>query len=161
MGKKLDWLPSKQMNWSFARKEFPNAEVLSLETGYKRSYQGNAYESYKKSSTNIFPVDFVRDELERKDWVLGVEINGKAKAYPMSMLTENDRIEDTVGDTNIRIKFDENSQLATVTDVETKNPIPSVRSYWFAWQAFYPDTLVCESESDENRPEELKPIESP
>lgn len=44
----------------------------------------------------------------------------------------------------IRVDDDQSADSITVSELETGNFIPVVRVYWFAWQAFYPDTLVWE-----------------
>lgn len=38
---------------------------------------------------------------------------------------------------------------SVVTDADGKE-IPSVRAFWFAWFAFYPDTEIFEVGSDED-----------
>lgn len=150
VGKKMDWLASEQMTWAAAKTNFPSAQVLSLETGYPKNYDSEAYVEYKNSPRNSFPVKFSRDELERKAWVLGIEINGTAKAYPIEALTRAKRLQDEMSLTRLSVIYDPETQFASVTNRETGEPIPSVRSYWFAWQAFYPETEVWGGNQHQN-----------
>ena len=116
--------------------------MLSLETGYNKHYDSEAYVEYKNDPRNTFPVKFTRDDFERKAWVLGIEINGRAKAYSIASLAEVKQVDDQIDQTKSSITYDAETKLASVTNLETHEPVPSVRSYWFAWQAFYPDTTV-------------------
>jgi len=149
-GKKLGWLASKQMTWAAAKEKYPNAQTLSLETGYQKKYDGEAYASYKSSPRNSFPVNFNREELERKAWILGIEINGIAKAYPIKELVGTKRIDDTINHTKISVTYDADSRFGSVVNRETNEPVPSVRSYWFAWQAFYPETEIWGGDQHQN-----------
>ncbi len=71
--------------------------------------------------------------------MLGTIVNGEAKAYPLDNLPPGKTISDIVGGQNIQISFDPVTRTATATDDNGKT-IPAVLVYWFAWQAFYPQT---------------------
>lgn len=55
--------------------------ILSTNTGYNRSYDVNPYGSYPTHPTINFPINFADDRLHPKERVLGIIVNGKAKAY--------------------------------------------------------------------------------
>ncbi|RKE04942.1 DUF3179 domain-containing (seleno)protein [Marinifilum flexuosum] len=55
--------------------------ILSTNTGHNRSYDINPYGSYPTNSTINFPINFADDRLHPKERVLGIIVNGKAKAY--------------------------------------------------------------------------------
>ena len=77
-----------------------------------------------------------------KEWVVGVEIDGVAKAYPFSELKKAGApIGDQVGGRTITVRFNQKSRSASVIDVDG-SPLPSVMAFWFAWYAFHPDTHV-------------------
>jgi hypothetical protein len=137
----LEWLASEQMTWSEWQQKFPNGKVLSTQTGHVRDYDQMPYAGYENRSDAIFPVPAYRKELPRKAWVLGVVVNGAAKAYPLAGLPRNETVSDTVGGTEMRITLKGHSGTATVTD-SNGQVIPAVRVYWFAWQAFYPETSL-------------------
>lgn len=150
VGRQLDWLASEQMTWAAAKTNFPSAQVLSLETGYQKNYESEAYVEYKNSPRNSFPVKFSRDELERKAWVLGIEINGTAKAYPIEALIRAMRFQDEIGQIRLSVIYDPETRHASATNRDTGEPVPSVRSYWFAWQAFYPETEIWGGDQNRN-----------
>ena len=77
-----------------------------------------------------------------KERVLGIEIDGRFKAYPFAELAKTDgEIQDRLGVTPFVVRFDAEHGNARAEDVQGR-PIPAVVGYWFAWYAFHPDTLV-------------------
>lgn len=138
----LTWLPSTEMTLGAWRAANPGGRLLSTRTGHGRDYSREAYTRYKRSAETMFPVPFARTELKKKDWVLGVIVNDVAKAYRFEDLerAEDGALSDQVGDTPIRIRYADESGAAEVTKAGSGEPIPHVRLYWFAWQAFYPET---------------------
>ncbi|MBD3225299.1 MAG: DUF3179 domain-containing protein [Caldithrix sp.] len=138
-GAELTWLPSEHLTWKAWREKYPNGQVLSTDTGFDRNYGGEAYASYFASDETMFSVPHKRKELANKAWVVGVIINGQAKAYPVEELPSNKTIKDRIGDLDIELRYDANKRLHEVVSAGGQT-IPSVMAFWFAWQAFYPDT---------------------
>jgi hypothetical protein len=90
----------------------------------------------------MFPVGSVRKDLFAKERVLGIEINQKAKAYPLEWLRANPGIlNDRLAGMPIQIEVNSEGEVVAVRD-ETVNSIWSTFAYWFAWQAFHPKTEV-------------------
>ena len=141
LGEELVWLPSEHLTWKAWREKYPEGEVLSKETGHHRNYGGKAYASYFSSDTTMFPVPHTRTEFANKAWVIGVVIDGAAKAYPVEMMPDGKEIQDRVGQQQITISYDAEKRFPQVSAIGGE-VIPSVMAFWFAWQAFYPDTEV-------------------
>ncbi|NQV31060.1 MAG: DUF3179 domain-containing protein [Phycisphaeraceae bacterium] len=141
VGKALPWLPSEHLTFKAWREKYPKGQVLSTDTGVRRNYQANAYASYFASDKTMFPVPHTRRELSNKTRVIGVVIGGKAKAYVLTDLSTGKAIQDTVADKQITVRYDTEKQFPQVAH-RTGDPIPSVVVFWFAWQAFYPDTAL-------------------
>lgn len=135
----LKWLPSQHLTWKAWKTKYPNSKVLSLDTGYNRNYNASPYSSYINSDDVMFPVPKNRDDLSNKAWVVGVIIDGVAKAYDVSKLPNKKEIKDKIGKTDIIIKYDKKTNHPIVT-TKDKKEVASVLVYWFAWQSFYPDT---------------------
>ncbi len=90
----------------------------------------------------MFPVGKVRLDLSAKARVMGVEIDGAAKAYPLERLKKRSGIiADQVGQTQIFIEVNPDGEVVAVRNA-SQEMIPHMFVYWFAWQAFYPDTLI-------------------
>lgn len=143
IGKNLTWLPSEQLTWHAWRDKYPTGQVLSTDTGFNRQYASQAYASYFNSPNVMFPVPNFRNELKDKSKVLGIIINGIAKAYPIKHLQQNNDFSDSIGASKITITYDDKKKLASVEDIKG-NAIASVEAYWFAWQGFYPNTLLLQ-----------------
>jgi len=81
------------------------------------------------------------DVLEPKEWVAGIRLNGQAKAYHIEGLPKNQWVDDQVGDTSVRVHYSPKTESfqAETADGET---LPVVHAFWFAWQAFYPETKL-------------------
>jgi hypothetical protein len=141
-GKNLSVLPSSRMKWGTWRKKHPETVVLSTETGYHRDYSTDPYEGYYRIGSLMFPVGNVRRELSLKKRVLGIEINNAARAYPLEELARRSGVHnDRLGGQDIRIEVDAEGQVIAVKDHKGQ-PVPHIFAYWFAWQAFHPQTSV-------------------
>jgi heme/copper-type cytochrome/quinol oxidase subunit 2 len=71
--------------------------------------------------------------------VLIYRLNGQAKAYPVEKLPADGVVSDMVGGTPVRVSYAPKSRQPRVVDAKGEN-VPYVLAYWFAWQAFYPET---------------------
>lgn len=144
-GARLTLVPMIHTTWEAWKKEHPKTLVLSTDTGFKRDYRQDPYESYAKSSQLMFPVGNVDERIPPKDFVLGIEYNGISKAYPFSELERSpNSFSDSIGSEKVTIKYDSSSRTARIRDTGGKD-LPSVVAYWFAWAAFYPKTEVYKS----------------
>lgn len=141
-GTELEVIPSTVISWRVWKRRWPQTLVLSTETGYQRNYGVDPYQGYYRALGIWFPVGKVRKDLGAKEMVLGIEIGGEAKAFPLSELKKHPgTIEDEVGGKGIRITVGRDGEVTGVHD-RKGNPIPSTFGYWFAWQAFHPETRV-------------------
>jgi len=142
VGRKLKKLPAERTTWKHWLKNHPQTKVLSTDTGYHRDYNLDPYEGYYRTLGIMFPVGDVRKDLAAKEMVLGVEVNGAAKAYPLSLLKRNSGVlKDKIGEYPVKIVLSKEGQVENVQDHQART-IPVIFAYWFAWQAFYPDTEV-------------------
>jgi hypothetical protein len=139
VGKKLAWLPAAQMTWRAWREKHPQTLVLSTDTGYARDYAHDPYAGYERAEGVMFPVPFRNRALGNKELIAGIVVNERAKAYPLSSLPS--ALDDPVGGQTVRIFYDAKAKSVAATDADG-NKLPVVIAYWFAWQAFYPDTAV-------------------
>ena len=138
----LEWLTSEHLTWAACKAKYPQGEVLSTQTGAQRNYSGSAYASYEQSPDTMFPVPTTRTELPKKDWVVGVIVDGVARAYPLKSLPPGQTVRDESNSAALEITFHPATQLAEVRRVESGEVLPSVKVYLFAWQAFYPETAL-------------------
>lgn len=142
-GVPLTALPVTHTSWQAWRKAHPETLVLSTQTGHARDYSRDPYGGYGEESGLYFPVGPRSDRFHPKEWVLGVEVNGRFKAYPFSELAKSGqrKIRDRFNDRTILIRFDPVNQSATAHGTDGRQ-LPAVPGFWFAWYAFHPETEV-------------------
>ncbi len=145
VGTKLTQVGSSRIKWKTWKKKNPETLVLSTETGYNRNYARDPYEGYYRVGKIWFPVGKVRKEMPPKTRILGIEINGRAKAYSLEQLQkQKGEIRDQVNNLSLRIILNEDGEVVTVRDKDG-NPVLHIFAYWFAWQAFHPETSIYTS----------------
>ncbi len=138
-------VPVVHTSWADWRRRHPATDVLSTETGFERDYTRNPYEGYDRVQQLLFDVQHRDDRFPLKEWVLGVRINGSAKAYPFSVLARaadpTGELIDTVGGESLRIRYDREHRTAEAFDANGRL-LNGITAFWFAWVAFHPDTAV-------------------
>lgn len=128
--------------WSDWKNREPGTLVLSRDTGYTRDYTTDPYQGYELSDELLFRIRHQSAVFHPKERVIGVEIGGKAKAYPFVELGKTrGEVGDTVGGRRITIRFDVTHRTGAVFDA-SGTEIPSVVAFWFAWYAFHTDTAI-------------------
>jgi hypothetical protein len=140
-GERLEAIPIANTTWSAWRAEHPDSLVLSRNTHYSRNYDRDPYAAYADDEALMFPVRFRMHGKHPKTRVLGVEIDGQARAYPLTAFPETGqhRLEDELAGKPISILIDAEAQSGRVLDAQGEE-ITSLIAYWFAWFAFHPDT---------------------
>ncbi len=141
-GTHLKLLASTHTSWEAWKKKYPHTKVLSEKTGFRRPYDRDPYQGYESNSRLMFDVNLRNSKFHPKEKVIGIEIEGGAKAYPFSELGKvASPIKDVFNKTPIQIHYDGKTKTAVVRDSKNKE-LPSVVGFWFAWYAFHPKTKV-------------------
>jgi hypothetical protein len=114
-GEKLKPLQSMFTKWDTWRKLHPATKVLSSGRAGLFSPLRDPYESYYRSAdTGIIPTRISDKKLYPKEYVLGLVINDKAKAYPFSVLSQQPVINDTFQAVPLLVVFDAESTTAII-----------------------------------------------
>jgi hypothetical protein len=125
-GSQLTFLPTSIISWGQARQNYPDAKVLSRETGYNRNYGRNPYTGYDNVNSSPFLYDGppTPGELPAMARITTVDINNDAVAYPNDALQSLRVINDTVGGKDIVVFWEEglasaldSSEIASGEDV--------------------------------------------
>ena len=147
-GTRLNLLSSTQTTWGAWKKKYPETFVLSTKTGYSRDYDRDPYEDYYSSRSVMFSVGKLNSRYRPKEQVIGVELDGLAKAYPFSELAKmKSPFKDTIGKKTVWVEYDSKSRTATIKDISGKE-LPSVVGFWFAWYAFHKGTQVYSTQKN-------------
>lgn len=137
-------LPTIHTTWANWKQLHPSSSVLSIDTGYKRSYSKDPYGGYEQSRLLYFPVtNKAPARYHPKEKVLGLTLGKTYKAYPFIELNKNNKstFTDVVNENSLTIHWNKSEKTGYVTNVQGII-LPTVQSYWFAWYAFHPDTEV-------------------
>jgi hypothetical protein len=142
-GEKLTALPLTHTTWKAWKRAHPETRVLSTDTGFRRDYGRDPYAGYAGASELYFPVQARSARYHPKERVLGLEINGRFKAYPFAELSRTGQVElkDRFAGRQIRVRFDAANESAQAFDADGKQ-LPAIVGFWFAWFAFHPQTEV-------------------
>ncbi len=102
VGSRLTFLPSAIVSWAVFKATFPDADVLSRDTGFRRSYGSNPYSGYDTTEGSPFLFDGeLDDRLRPIDRVVTVTVGDGDVAYPYTELEVQKVIHDTVGGKDI------------------------------------------------------------
>ncbi|MEE9396996.1 MAG: DUF3179 domain-containing protein [Methylococcales bacterium] len=141
-GLHLQSLPLSHTTWRDWKTKHPTTLVLSPRTGYARDYRASPYADYIKSPRVWFPVTQSSKRFHPKEKVLGIEINGRFKAYPFVELEKTTgAFIDMVNGQQLHIRYDNEHRSGSIFD-QQGNQLPSTTAFWFAWYAFHPRTEV-------------------
>jgi len=90
-GTQLEFISSQIVSWRDFRETFPDALVLSRDTGYFAPYGENPYPFYDRpgSSTYFEIDDYDNETLDGKERVLTVDLGDDPIAFPFSALSEH------------------------------------------------------------------------
>jgi hypothetical protein len=146
-GERLEALPLEHTTWGDWQQRHPDTLVLSRDTGETRDYERDPYAGYDQEEGLYFPARFKAQGYHPKERVLGLEIDGRFKAYPFAELAKTDgAVRDRLGSRPVTVRFDAEHGNATAEDAQGRH-IPAVVGFWFAWYTFHPDTLVYKAKS--------------
>ena len=97
-GSQLEFYPANIISWDEFRGNYPDAQVLSRDTGFSRAYGRNPYAGYDNVNNRPFLYQGPRtpDTLLPMARVLTVDLVAEAVAYPYDELTRSFVIDDTV-----------------------------------------------------------------
>ncbi len=145
-GAMLEVLPSDQMRFGEWRAQFPGGNVLSKETGIARVYGLDPYGSYYTDNDSLIGrISNEDDRLDRKEFVLGVVINGQAKAYHTDAVKRDGTVRDVVAGETIIAEYDQTLDVVRIYqegDEGVRTRINPFANFWFSWAAVHPDTQL-------------------
>ena len=115
-GKQLEFLPLSLVSWADFKQGFPDAQVLSQETGFSRAYGSNPYEFYDSSSRPFLFNGEIDDRYPAMERIVGVTVNDAAKGYPFSVIEEERAVNDEVGGEPIAVFWGSEDTASALSD---------------------------------------------
>jgi len=151
-GAELKPVPVIHTTWKAWLQAHPQSKVLSTDTGYNRDYSRNPYAGYGDRKGVWFSVSHHDRRYSNKEYVIGLEANGVARAWPFSELqkalqgeSHQPYLRDQFNGLPVRVYFEPQNRSAHITD-DKGQLLDGIAAYWFAWVAFHPDTRVFVSQ---------------
>ena len=139
-GKRLTRLPVRQEDMATWTGRHPDTRVLERPDRRGIDYRYSPYTRYRQEDDVSFPVEAVDRRFHAKEIAVGVEVDGKRRAYLGSIVTAaGGSVQDEFHGKKIRLEY--SSDLA-VFRYEVDPGVELTEAYWFAWKAFHPDTDV-------------------
>ena len=144
-GRTLRHLPFTIVTAAAFAGEFPEATVLSLQTGFYRDYMVNPYAGYLVSDELAFPVEPIDERLPLKTPVIGLRVGNTVRAYPLQAVRSalDGRVIDPVG----LGQFVLEASADRIDIVELPAGAAVVHTFWYAWAAMHTDTDIWASEN--------------
>jgi len=134
LDQELEHHPFQLISYGEAMSLYPNAEVLSGDTGHSRNYDGNPYSGYEVSEELLFPVSVKDVRFPAKELFYIVPLEG------MSVAVRQNKTDGTykVPDTNIEVTFDRGTVTARWGDAV----MPGYYEMWFSWATYHQDNGI-------------------
>lgn len=142
-GTKLKVLPSDMIKYGDFKKLNPDGSVLSRDTGTTRFYGQDPYGDYYTTPGTYFPVAKKDDRLSEKDFVLGIIVNGRAKAYLPEAVKKDGEIADQFEGKTIVARYEKEIDAVRLFEKKADGTLERINpfgSFWFSWVATHPDT---------------------
>lgn len=146
-GAKLKVLPSTLTTWEKWLKQYPQTQVLSMDTGHSRDYSRDPYADYYQSRKGFFSFFKPGPGEEEKALVVGITLDGIARAYPLELLRQKKVLTDNLGGTILTMAYDPKSDQVSVRTTNDKEIMPLIL-YWFVWKSMYPASDIYESNNN-------------
>lgn len=102
-GTKLTFLPALQTDWQTWQELHPDTQVVN-----PAFFGRDVYASYYASGdAGVLGSQIPRDgDIQIKEYVIGVRLQGQARAYPFSVLNKEPVVNDSVGNIPVAVFFD-------------------------------------------------------
>lgn len=135
-GTELRMLPVRIISLAAFKAEFPQASIVSNQTGHTRGYGRSPYKAYFENENLLVPVKAHGKDLERKTLGMGVAVGDQAWFVPESVCKDGYTLETPAGKVHL---------VATDAGVgvqEMPEGIRIAQTFYYSWSAFYPNTVV-------------------
>lgn len=144
-GSMLTMIPSDITMFGLWSKAHPNGDVLSRNTGRPfASYRSIPYGGDLRDIKPFFPLSNKDDRLPETTFVLGIVINGEARAYQFDAVKKRGVLVETFAGRSLVIEYLASEDAVRIFDTTdgTRSRLSPVPVFWFSWAATHPDTSL-------------------
>ncbi|MBX2866949.1 DUF3179 domain-containing protein [Candidatus Kaiserbacteria bacterium] len=141
-GTRLSVLPMRLLTFSSLQFEYPDAQILSQDTGYVRRYGIDPYTGYGLSEDLYFPVSVSDKRFPAKEIFYVFPYKEKSIAFPEKSLIDTANF--SIGDTTVTATRHTDGIAITTED---NTVLPGYYEMWFSWATHHQeDGVVWEIE---------------
>jgi len=137
-GEKLTVYPSQVISFKTLKEKWPNAEVLSTDTGYSRNYAFYPYGDYDNNDNLYFPISIKDNRFPSKEIMFVVNAYDKSVAFPVNQLDSSVASVD-VGDSKVTGVIIDGEII--IKDA-TGKILPGYHEMWFSWATHHQEDGV-------------------
>jgi len=142
-GKKLTVLLSQMLTFAEVAQKYPQAEVLSKETGFSRNYDISPYGDYDENDEIYFPISVQDQRFHPKELMYIVNTNEHSVAFKLNDLMQLKKAEAIAG-SDILIAESEDSEIVVRNSKNER--LPGYYAMWFSWSIHHQkDGIVWQS----------------
>jgi hypothetical protein len=142
---KLEFIPMSTVTWGDWKEIHNESQVLSRDTGFTRDYARYPYGTYEEDGEIYFGIQNSDDRLPVKEPGFGFTIEDNYKFYREKDIKSLGIINDTIGEFDVTVRYNSGVVTLIKDNQESKEIIP-IRTFWFAFAAFHPDTEIYKAE---------------
>jgi len=142
-GTQLKVLSSDMTRFGEFKKLHSQGTVLSRDTGTTRFYGQDPYGDYYTTPGTYFPVGKKDERLGDKDFVLGIVVNGKAKAYWPEAVKKAGEVSDRFEGKDIIARYEKDIDAVRLFEKKADGTVERINpfgAFWFSWVAAHPQT---------------------
>jgi len=139
----LDHYPVRIITFDRFAQLYPDAELVSRETGHNRPYGRSPYASYFARDDFMVPVWGGDDRLPKKTLGVGVLAEGRSWFIPTDAIGESFTLKTPLGSVELT------ATDAGVSVIDAPEGVHTAQTFYYSWSAFNQNTKVIESESPE------------
>ncbi|MEK7149143.1 MAG: DUF3179 domain-containing protein [Patescibacteria group bacterium] len=144
-GTQLKVLPSDMIRFGEFKTQHLKGTVLSRDTGATRFYGQDPYGDYYTTPGTYFPIGKKDDRLGDKDFILGIVVNGKAKAYLPDAVKKAGEVTDQFEGKTIIARHEKEIDAVRLFEKKADGTVERINpfgAFWFSWVAAHPDTKL-------------------
>ena len=140
-GTSLTHLPVRLMSFETAVTDHPQAEVLSIETGHQRRYDGNPYERFFTTDATFPMTSEPGTALPKKTLGLGLLFGDRA-VFVTEQTAARRLVPVETPNGVVEVRAETGVGMQVLTDLPAG--VRAVQTFYYAWSAFHPETEIID-----------------
>lgn len=129
-GTKLKIIPSQVLSFNEIKNHYPEAEIMSRDTGFNRDYNNGPYGNYDNNDDLYFPISIKDTRLPAKEIMYIVNYDNKSIAFQRNALSDSETAEVIIANDILKAQIIDGEIRVTN---KANDVIPGYIAMWFSW----------------------------